>query len=212
MTSGFDAMVFIPYTTGPSSAPAYEDWLRRVDNPFFNTRPGIAEYANWKVVESTGPLPFTHFDFLGLTGAAALETVWFDSVLDEFRRGWVAKWGYGTGAPNPTTHYAYLLEEPRPLRVAPAAQLVVAGWSEAEVPPLAENWRATSVLRKHWAIGRAPAGESWRRPPTALNPLGLHALSVFPVADAARWRDALSGAPRFAFLAECIASPSRPEI
>lgn len=204
-------MVFIPYAPGPLSAPAYEDWLRRIDNPFFNSRPGIADYANWKVVESTAPLSFTHFDFLGLTGAAALETVWFDGMLDEFRQGWVQKWGYGAGAPNPTSHYAYLLEEPRPPRLPAVLQAVVVGWSAAPATVHAENWTTTAVLRKHWAIGRAPDGASWRLPPAPLNPLALHALSLLPVSNPARWREVLPpAAPCFALLAELIASPSRP--
>ena len=45
-----DAMIVIVYAIRPDAAPdEYEDWVRRVDGPFFNAAPGIAQYVNWKL-------------------------------------------------------------------------------------------------------------------------------------------------------------------
>ncbi len=215
MALPFDTMAFIPYTPGPLRAADYESWLRAVDNPFFNSRPGIADYSNWKVVDATHPLGFTHFDFLGLDSPAALEPVWFDAPLDEFRREWVRLWGYASqgGAPAPVNQHAYRFDRRGAAVLAPSLHLVVMGTAGA-MPPAAgcENWALQNLLRKHWAIGRAPEGEHWQLPPGPFNPLGAGALQIRACADAVHWRDGLpvlSGAD-FAFCAEWLASPTPP--
>ena len=45
-------MILITYNVREGAeADGYEQWLRDIDNPFFNSVPGIRHYTNWKVVE-----------------------------------------------------------------------------------------------------------------------------------------------------------------
>lgn len=68
-----DAMVFLPYTPrADADARGYDDWLREVDNPFFNAVPGIVHYSNWKVVGLAKTAAFSHFDFMYGCAAAML--------------------------------------------------------------------------------------------------------------------------------------------
>ncbi len=72
----------------------YHEWLRRVDNPFFNGRPAVRRYVNWRVVESKlGRADFTHFDLLEIEGDGGFEAVFGDPVIGEFAADWVRLWG-----------------------------------------------------------------------------------------------------------------------
>src|SRR5207253_132370 len=65
----------------------------KYDCPFFNSVPGIVEYTNWKIVEARGrPLPFTHFDLLGLTGIEAVDSVWNNPELQAFAANFRSTW------------------------------------------------------------------------------------------------------------------------
>ena len=192
------ALILITYTPGPAAVPEqYEPWLRREDNPTFNSVAGIGEYSNWKVLSPHNP-GWTHFDFLGLAAPADLERVWFSPELDRFRQKWVALWGYGAAGPNRASGYATLfLRAGQPIRAR-------ARFVEIEFdPPEAggERWQAVEVLRKHWALGPAPTGERWRRPIKEFNPLACSSigLTFHPQRPDSRAR---------CLLAECIAAPS----
>ena len=193
------ALILITYTPGPAAEPAkYEPWLRREDNPTFNAVTGIGEYSNWKVL-SPRNLGWTHFDFLGLA-PADLERVWFSPQLDRFRGKWVALWGYGAAGPNAASGYATLFAGTgEPIRAR--ARFVEIGFDEES----GERWQAVEVLRKHWALGPAPAGEPWRRPIAELNPLGCSSIALTFHARAPQRRDWSERR----VLAECIAAPSR---
>lgn len=204
----YDTVVLITYNTAPDARErGYEDWLRAEDNPTFNSRPGIAHYANWKVDSSAARLPFTHFDLLGLTGLDVVERVWFDPTLDAFRAGWVAKWGYGKGTPAPESRFASLGVRAGGEKRARTARLVAIGWRSAPAPvaPGFERWTILEALRKHWAAGPAPAGEPWRFPAATFNPLGLVALDCRYLDDGEA--ETLPAAPPngIAFIASCIA-------
>jgi len=72
----------------------YHEWLRDVDNPFFNSRPGVKHYTNWRVVEDKlGTSSFTHFDLLYIENINSFASVFGDKAVEEFARGWVKKWG-----------------------------------------------------------------------------------------------------------------------
>lgn len=87
-------MLFLPYSPrGDADARGYDDWLRQVDNPFFNTRPGIRHYSNWKVIDGAAAHGFTHFDFLLLDEGFASARVWEDAPLAAFAADWVRAWG-----------------------------------------------------------------------------------------------------------------------
>ena len=190
------ALILITYTPGPAAEPAkYEPWLRREDNPTFNSVAGIGEYSNWKVL-SPRNLGWTHFDFLALASPDDLERVWFSPELDRFRQKWVSLWGYGAAGPSAASAYATLFEgDGEPVRAR-------SRFVEIEFDPPEADWKAASALRKHWALGPAPAGEPWRKPMAECNPLGCASMSL------------KFGTPRGGdsserrVLAECIAAPS----
>jgi hypothetical protein len=157
-----DTMVLLTYATAADAAArGYEDWLRASDNPFFNSIAGVARYDNWKIVNANAPLDWTHFDFLALSAADDLARVWFSDALDEFRKGWVRRWGYGAATPAPVNRFGYRL-----VRVGGSAPRgnFVALRGFVDRPAGRDNvelWRVTHAVRKHYAIGPAPAGESW---------------------------------------------------
>jgi hypothetical protein len=123
-----DIMVFLPYTPrADSDARGYDQWLREVDAPFFNSVPGILHYSNWKV---TNPAPgaFTHFDFMYLDPALA-DAVWTNQAVIEFAGGWTEKWGIDPQAADLSVNYnSYRLKrlsgqslfEPGAVRIAEA--------------------------------------------------------------------------------------------
>ncbi len=203
MSTG-SAMVLLTYTPGPAATPAlYEPWLRSEDNPTFNAIPGVADYSNWKIVApSDGSLPWTHFDLMQLTDPAQVEPVWFNADLDRFRKGWVARWGYGRSGPSPVNGHGHLCvtEGPRAARRRWAVLELLDGTATGAG---SERWTVVAALRKHYALGLAPAGESWRRPAAGFNPLGCAALGL-------AFHDSRPAGGDWApkrLLAECIAAP-----
>lgn len=93
------AMLLLTYNLGEHVDPVeYEQWLRDVDNPFFNSVPGITRYANWKVVdEKIGTVAFTYYDLMEIESLEAFERVWTNERLQEFARGWTERWSiHGT--------------------------------------------------------------------------------------------------------------------
>src|SRR5438477_577884 len=53
MTNSFDHAVFLTYTLPEDAlARGYENWLRDVDNPFFNAIPGVGRYENWRIARA----------------------------------------------------------------------------------------------------------------------------------------------------------------
>lgn len=196
------ALILITYTPGPAAVPAkYEPWLRREDNPTFNSVAGIGEYSNWKVI-SPQVLGWTHFDFLALAAPSDLERVWFSDELDRFRKKWVALWGYGAAGPNKASgHATLLLRSGEPIRAR-------SRFVEIEFDPLepgGERWQAVAALRKHWALGPALDSEPWRRPIAEFSPLGCSSIAVTFHAQPPKRSD---WSARRA-LAECIAAPSQ---
>jgi hypothetical protein len=208
----FDMMIFLTYTLGEEAlANGYERWVRDEDNPFFNAIPGMGRYENWKLVgERPADLQFGFYDFMNLASDADLERVWFSSALDDFRKGWIRKWGYGGGSriPSPANASGWLArrESPPPPRRSPFLALIC----DAPQPiPGAERWRITEAVRKHYAIGPAPAGEPWRRPLRSGEGHGITTLDVIYADDCASAERLASvhGTARYALIAECFASP-----
>lgn len=183
----FDTMVFLSYTLPETAIPnGYEPWLREVDNPFFNAIPGMGRYENWRnVVMRPASLPFQHFDFLHPQTDADLERVWFNKSLDDFRIGWIRKWGYGaTGTtPAPASAYGWHARRESPMASERGKWCVIAG--DAPASAGGERWRIGEALRKHYAIGFAPAGENWRNPVTAGQGPGFTSFAVHYAKDEA---------------------------
>ena len=93
----------------------YHRWLREVDNPFFNGRPGVRRYINYRVVAPVlGAESFTHFDLLEIAGDGGAESVFGDPLIDAFARDWVRLWGEvpDADAADPSINYRVMLCEP----------------------------------------------------------------------------------------------------
>jgi hypothetical protein len=143
-----DLMLLIVYAL-PADAEArgYDDWLRSVDNPFFNAASCIAHYGNWKVTGGTNPFsPQTHFDFVCMKSADDFDSVWNDPELNAFRREWKRLWGLPEGHPAARietwycerTARAAMAWSPRLALLPSASESPIAGW---------ETWRAVRSLR-----------------------------------------------------------------
>lgn len=148
---GYDFMVLLTYTPRANSvARGYEDWLRRVDNPFFNATDGVQHYSNWKIAGGAHPQMGTHFDFLGIDGLGSLDEVMNGERLNGFRKEWRRLWGVDPEGTPGVNAQAYLCERiaktPRP------------GWgNQALVVPEStanqrldgfDTWRVRKSLRK----------------------------------------------------------------
>ncbi len=202
-------VIFIAYTLPADAGErGYAPWLERVDNPFFNSRPGVRHYANWRlgrVLSGTAP-GWDWFDFEGLASAEDLESVWFDPALDDFRAEWIRLWGYGPRDARTASVLAnsYVLRPAAPAGQVAAAEraVFVAGCGEA--PAGGAIFQVTGVLPKHFA---APAGtprpDDWCRPVADGNPLGFDWLGL--VADI----DAVPAAATVVAEAVRVAAPDR---
>ena len=145
--NAFDVMLLISYALrDDAEARGYDDWLRRVDNPFFNAAPGIAHYGNWKVTGGTNHFaPNTHFDFVGMDGPESFDQVWNDPELNRFRQEWRRLWGIADA--NPAAKIETCLCE----RITSPAM----AWSDRlallpgqdEAPTGWETWRVLRSLR-----------------------------------------------------------------
>ena len=99
-----DQMVFLPYVPrADSDARGYDDWLRAVDAPFFNSVPGILHYSNWKVTNPPAG-HFTHFDFMYLDPVLA-DSVWTNQDVIAFAAEWTEKWGIDPKAADLSVNY-----------------------------------------------------------------------------------------------------------
>ncbi len=93
----------------------YHRWLREVDNPFFNSRPVVRRYVNYRIVAPVlGSEDFTHFDLLEIEGDGGADSVFGDAQIDAFARDWVRLWGE---VPDPdladqSVNYRVMLCEP----------------------------------------------------------------------------------------------------
>lgn len=211
----YRTMVFTTYTLRPGSeADGYDDWLREVDNPTFNKTPGIAHYANWKVKETLGAeLPYTHLDLIGIDGADSLEQVWFDEPLEEFRKGWVKKWGsYAVANTARANTIGGLTERTKAASGPRTSHVIFVGGGVGAVGDDAgyDTWRIDELVRKHWAVGYAKPGEPWRTPSTPENNIGYTHVHLKYVDGPGAFPPppgSLVGESPVVFLGELIASP-----
>ncbi len=108
------AMLLLTYNLGTHvNKTEYEQWLREVDNPFFNRIPGIIRYTNWKVVEpKVGDVGFTYFDLMEIEDLDAWEKVWGNKELQQFAHSWTERWSvHGTDEKYMGMNYQVLLCE-----------------------------------------------------------------------------------------------------
>lgn len=148
-------MIFITYRIRDGAdTDGYDDWLRSIDNPFFNAIPGIKCYTNWKVYGSSMALPFTHFDFLEIDGIDQLDSLWFNDELNTFRAEWVRLWG--RGVPDPDNEVCYLCESDSGIRAGQANLLLEALPGSGSKTGM---WTTRELLHKHYSEGRS---KNWR--------------------------------------------------
>jgi hypothetical protein len=106
-------MFVLTYTPrADADAHGYEDWLRAVDNPFFNAQPGIVRYENWKVhANKNGVASFTYLDLMYIEDEAAIEKIWTNPALLDFAQKWTEKWGRVPQAVDQQVNYHVVLCE-----------------------------------------------------------------------------------------------------
>ena len=160
----FTAMILLTYTPrAGTDLDEYDAWLRAVDNPFFNGVPGIARYTNWKVTGARSPVPFTHFDFMGLESLATAETVWQRQDMKDFTAEWRRLWGQGPEASDLSVNaHVYLFENEAGAGIARSESvLVTMGDAPVEAAPAEQRWRLVKPLRgeprfSHLAVDTGP--------------------------------------------------------
>lgn len=150
-------MILITYNVRDGAeADGYEQWLRDVDNPFFNSVPGIRHYTNWKVTAAVPDQPFRFVDFLVVDDVTRLEDVWFHPDLNRFRTEWVGLWGLGR--PDPPNARCYLCE-----RTSPGQSQAHFGLFTTPAPSQGGAhavWRTTKLLHKHYSAGPSQEWQS----------------------------------------------------
>lgn len=132
-------MAVLPYTPRDDSASrGYDQWLRDVDTPFFNSIPGVVHYSNWKLRDTIkGPVDFTYISYLFLDPEKHAE-VWANPELIEFAADWTRLWGRDPDNADLSVNYhCYLMrceETLRPfdgtgmtLAIEPATGIVIGG-------------------------------------------------------------------------------------
>ncbi len=89
------ATLLLTYTPrGDVELEDYHDWLRQVDNPFFNSRPSVRRYVNYRIRDDVqGARTFTHFDILEMEDGCSAIDVLEDPEIARFARDWVRQWG-----------------------------------------------------------------------------------------------------------------------
>jgi len=163
-----DHMLFLTYTPREDSERrGYHAWLRSTDTPFFNSVPGIAHYANWKVIARAdgGAPPWDYFDFLHIEDGKTVEDIWSNERLGKFAANWTKMWGRDPD--NPDLSVNYQIHEARRVCATkgPLTDFValVLGPDKSRLPGEAAIWQVTnailgSAVRGEYAIVNLPAG------------------------------------------------------
>lgn len=96
-TETYGAIMLVTYRIrADADEGVYEDWLRRVDNPFFNASPLAERYVNWKIAGNAGDFaPNTYFDLWDMRDASRFDPLRGDPALNAFRAEWHRQWGLG---------------------------------------------------------------------------------------------------------------------
>jgi hypothetical protein len=112
-------LLLLGYAIHPEAdAAEYEQWLRDVDCPFWNGRPGVRRYENWKVsADKVGELGFPYFDLIWLEEGETFESVMGHAEAREFAGRWVQRWGVEPDAEDPARNFRAAVAE---LVAAPA--------------------------------------------------------------------------------------------
>ncbi len=152
-------MILITYRIRQGAeADGYDEWLRTVDNPFFNSFKAISHYTNWKVVASASSIQFSHVDFLVLDHVEDLEMLWFDPDLNTFRKKWGEMWGV-TPPDRVNSNCHLCVEEEGGAGVPKKNHVLFLPAPASPVPDGASLWSVRELVRKHYVVGLS---DSWR--------------------------------------------------
>lgn len=201
-------LVLLTYTLPPDARRrGYNEWLRQVDNPFFNSIVGIEHYSNWEILESDRvSLPFSHFDLLFVDGPDSLEGVWFNQELEVFRREWMEKWGYGGNETPPANTVAYLASGSAAgeVSVGQLRRFSAHRNKVADGRSLRDLWLVSHLVVKHWA---KESDGPWRYPVRESAASWLSAFATEPT-DSQVLGEAPHDVDVVSCIARCIAAPS----
>ncbi len=190
----FSAALVLTYSPRDGAEDdGYADWIRRVDNPFFNGVPGIVRYTNWRVIESGGDVPYGYFDILGLQDLDSFERVWLNDEVRAFTAQWRDKWGAEPGTDSALNAHVYLL---------------------GRVSARSTNWTDHVLFAPGATAQRAGVGfEDWRVVRSIQGDIRFQSLALKYVDQPnafAEWREATPAlAP--AALGHCFAAPGQRE-
>lgn len=189
-TPDFHAAVVLTYSPRDGAEhDGYSDWIRRVDNPFFNTVPGIVRYTNWRIVEGGGGVPYGYFDILGLHDLASFEQVWLSEKVRAFTAGWRDKWGADPSTDSDQNSHVYLCER---------------------ISAKGADWADHILFAPGATAAQAGSGfEEWRVVRPIKGDVRFQTLALKYVAASgalAEWRE-LGPSAGGAALGQCIASP-----
>jgi hypothetical protein len=160
-------MFFLPYVPrSDSDARGYDQWIREVDNPFFNGVDGISLYANWKVAEVLkGEVDFTHFDFMYVDPAKEAQ-IWSNPEVAAFAQGWTDSWGKDPKNEDLSVNYhVYRMEQDGGAEGFSSKQVTVILQPAGAASPSAGRWKVVQAVLGQNAYdivdviyGPAPAG------------------------------------------------------
>jgi hypothetical protein len=180
-----ELMFFLPYTPrADADSRGYDDWIREIDNPFFNSAPGISHYSNWKVGEVlSGAIDFTHFDFM-FVDPARVALIWSNESVAAFASGWNEQWGRDPQNPDLSVNYhIYQLEH----------EDGAITFDKNQVTVIMQPVESLAATGSRWDVPKALVGES---------PCTLIDVIFGPVPPAKFWTGAQA-----AFTGELIAAP-----
>ena len=103
-----DLLLLVYTPREDSTARGYDNWLRDIDNPFFNGVSGITHYTNWKFTSAADcAVPYTYFDLMFVEDPSNLDAVWGDPEVEKFAQGWTDAWGRYPDATAEQMHMNY---------------------------------------------------------------------------------------------------------
>lgn len=145
-------MFFLPYVPrADSDARGYDEWIREVDNPFFNGVDGISLYANFKVGSVLkGDIDFTHFDFMYVDPSKEAQ-IWTNAAVAEFASGWTTSWGRDPRNEDLSVNYhIYRLEQ----------EAGAGGFDAAQVTVILQPAGPAATGTNRWTVAQSVVGQS----------------------------------------------------
>ncbi len=144
----YDALMLVTYRLRPDADEAeYEDWLRRIDNPFFNSSPLAERYVNWKISGGAQAFaPNTYFDLWDMSSADRFGLLRSDPALNSFRADWHRLWGLADERQEGHMQ-GLLLERAVAAPQARSPHLAILPASDATPLPGWQAWRVAKVFR-----------------------------------------------------------------